>query len=211
MKKIGIIGSGQVGQALAVGFTRHGYDVQIGSREGKKIEKWDDGKVGKFDAVAKWADIVVLCVKGEAAESTAKSLAAHLKGKTVIDATNPIDHTAKPENGVLKFFTDLDQSLMEKSQRAVPDAHFVKAFNSVGSMFMVDPDFDGIKPTMFICGNSESAKKDVTTILNKFGWEVADMGMATAARAIEPLCMLWCIPGLLRNDWSAHTFKMLKK
>ena len=63
---------------------------------------------------------------------------------------------------------------------------------------------------MFICGNDEDAKQTVSKILDSFGWETADMGMVEAARAIEPLCMLWCISGILRNEWT-HAFKLLKK
>ena len=105
-------------------------------------------------------------------------------------------------------FTTLDKSLMEDLQSEFPEANFVKAFNSIGSAFMVNPDFDE-KPTMFICGNNDQSKKAVTEILDKFGFEVEDMGKAESARAIEPLCMLWCIPGFLKNDW-AHAFKLLK-
>jgi 8-hydroxy-5-deazaflavin:NADPH oxidoreductase len=75
---------------------------------------------------------------------------------------------------------------------------------------MVNPDFGGIKPTMFIAGNNENAKKHTKEFLDKFGWETEDMGSAEAARAIEPLCMLWCIPGLRENRWT-HAFKLLKK
>ncbi len=120
---------------------------------------------------------------------------------------NPIAD-APPVNGVLKFFTSLDESLMEQLQREFPDAHFVKAFNSVGSALMVNPKFAAGKPTMFICGNDDSAKRTVSEILDQFGWETADMGKVEAARAIEPLCVLWCIPGLLRNEWT-HAFKLL--
>jgi predicted dinucleotide-binding enzyme len=125
----------------------------------------------------------------------------------VIDATNPIADAA-PVNGVLKFFTDLDESLLEQLQKSFPQAKFVKAFNSVGNACMVNPQFNGVKPTMFICGNDDAAKETVQQILEQFGWESADMGKAEAARAIEPLCMLWCIPGFLRNDW-VHAFKLL--
>jgi hypothetical protein len=99
---------------------------------------------------------------------------------------------------------------MERLQKAYPAAHFVKAFNSVGAAQMVDPHFAGGKPTMFICGDHEEAKRTVTTLLDAFGWETADMGAVEAARAIEPLCMLWCIPGVARNDWSPHAFKLLR-
>jgi predicted dinucleotide-binding enzyme len=130
---------------------------------------------------------------------------AELSGKTVIDATNPIAD-APPQNGVLKYFTNLDESLMERLQKIAPDAHFVKAFNSIGSGLMDNPDFGGIRPTMFfICGNNKSAKKTISEILGKFGFEVENMGMAESARAIEPLAILWCIPGFLKNDWT-HAF-----
>jgi predicted dinucleotide-binding enzyme len=98
---------------------------------------------------------------------------------------------------------------MERLQRAFPEAHFVKAFNSVGNGQMVNPQFAGGPPTMFICGNSAAAKAEVEKILTQFGWETEDMGAVEAARAIEPLCMLWCIPGFLKNDW-AHAFKILR-
>lgn len=110
---------------------------------------------------------------------------------------------------MLKFFTNLDESLLERLQREFPGAHLVKAFNSVGNTRMVNPAFANGKPTMFICGNDAEAKRTVTRVLDQFGWETEDMGMAEAARAIEPLCMLWCIPGFLHNQWS-HAFKLLK-
>jgi predicted dinucleotide-binding enzyme len=128
-------------------------------------------------------------------------------GQTVIDATNPIADEP-PQNGVLRFFTSLNDSLMERLQRAAPDAHFVKAFSCIGNAYMVNPDFHGQKPTMFICGNDPAAKAEVTEILIKFRHEVADMGGVEGARAIEPLCILWCIPGFLRGQWS-HAFKVL--
>lgn len=152
----------------------------------------------------------MLATKGTAAEAALKLAGAtNLKGKTVIDTTNPIADAA-PTNGVLQFFTSLNESLMERLQKLVPDAHFVKAFSCIGNAFMVNPDFNGIKPTMFICGNDSGAKKEVTAILAQFGFDVADMGAVEAARAIEPLCMLWCIPGFLSNSW-AHAFKLLKR
>jgi hypothetical protein len=121
--------------------------------------------------------------------------------------TNPIADEP-PVNGVLKFFTTLDESLMERLQREFDTVRFVKAFNSVGNARMVNPQYKSGKPTMFICGNDEAAKKTVHGILDQFGWETADMGKAESARAIEPLCMLWCIPGFLRNEWT-HAFKLL--
>jgi predicted dinucleotide-binding enzyme len=135
--------------------------------------------------------------------------AEHLQGKTIIDTTNPIAD-APPTNGVLAFFTGINDSLLEQLQKNIPTANFVKAFNSVGSAFMVNPDFGNDKPSMFICGNNDAARNTVKEILIQFGWDVEDMGKAEAARAIEPLCMLWCIPGFLQNRWS-HAFKLLSK
>jgi predicted dinucleotide-binding enzyme len=132
-----------------------------------------------------------------------------LQGKTVIDACNPIGG-GPPVNGVLSFFTPQNQSLMEQLQKAYPSAHFVKAFNSVGSGQMVNPVFASGRPTMFICGNDKDAKKTVERILEQFGWDTEDMGAIEAARPIEALCMLWCIPGIGQNDWSPHAFKLLR-
>ena len=98
---------------------------------------------------------------------------------------------------------------MERLQKQFPEVHFVKAFNSVGNTQMVNPQYAGGRPTMFICGDDEDAKSVVARLLDQFGWESADMGKAAAARAIEPLCMLWCIPGLLRGEWR-HAFKLLR-
>jgi hypothetical protein len=214
-KKIGILGSGVVGQALAKGFIKYGYEVMLGTNNIEKHEELRDktegkAQIGNFVDTAKFGDIVVLAVKGGAAEEALKLAGPeNLKGKTVIDATNPIADEP-PVNAVLKFFTTLDESLMERLQKLVPEAKFVKAFSCVGNAFMVDPDFGGIKPTMFIAGNSETAKEEVKSILDKFGWETEDMGHVEAARAIEPLCILWCIPGFRSNSWM-HAFKLLKK
>jgi 8-hydroxy-5-deazaflavin:NADPH oxidoreductase len=113
----------------------------------------------------------VLAVKGTVAVDALRAAgAANLGGKSVIDATNPISDLP-PVNGVLRFFTNLDESLMERLQREFQSAHFVKAFNSVGNACMVNPQFKGGKPSMFICGNDDAAKKVVTGVLDQFGWE----------------------------------------
>jgi 8-hydroxy-5-deazaflavin:NADPH oxidoreductase len=214
MKKIGILGSGIVGQTLANGFLKYGYEVMIGTSNPGKLTEWKSNAgasayTGTFGETAIFGELIVLAVKGDAAASVvAKAGSDNLNGKTVIDATNPIANAA-PENGVLRFFTDFNESLMEKLQKSFPGINFVKAFNSVGNAFMVNPEFPGGKPSMFICGNSETAKQEVLHITGLFGWETEDMGMAEAARAIEPLCMLWCIPGLTKNSWN-HAFKLLK-
>jgi 8-hydroxy-5-deazaflavin:NADPH oxidoreductase len=214
MVKVGILGSGDVGKALAKGFLKNGYQVAIGSDHPEKLADFKrenpEMESATFEQAAQSGDIVVVCVKGTVAEKIVEKVKRHLTGKTVIDTTNPIAD-ALPQNGVLNYFTSLEESLMERLQKIAPDAQFVKAFNSIGSALMVNPDFgDNTKPTMFICGNNDDAKKKLYEILGKFGFEVEDMGKAESARAIEPLCILWCIPGFLRNEWS-HAFKLLKK
>jgi 8-hydroxy-5-deazaflavin:NADPH oxidoreductase len=214
MVKVGILGSGDVGKVLAKGFLKNGYQVAIGSDHPEKLAEFKrenpEMETATFEQAAQSGDIVVVCVKGTVAEKIVEKVKRHITGKTVIDTTNPIAD-APPQNGVLKYFTSLEESLMERLQTIAPDAQFVKAFNSIGSALMVNPEFgDDTKPTMFICGNNDDAKKKVHEILEKFGFEVEDMGKVESARAIEPLCILWCIPGFLRNEWS-HAFKLLKK
>jgi 8-hydroxy-5-deazaflavin:NADPH oxidoreductase len=211
--KIGIIGSGVVAQTLGAGFLLHGHEAMLGTRSPAKLADWarenPHGKVGSFAEAAQYGEVAVLAVKGTVALDAVRSAgAAHLAGKVVVDATNPIAETP-PVNGVLKFFTNLEDSLLERLQREFAQVKFVKAFNSVGAPCMVNPQFAGGKPTMFICGQDAAARQTVAGILDEFGWETADMGGAEAARAIEPLCMLWCIPGFRENDWT-HAFKLLK-
>ncbi len=215
--KAGIIGSGAVGQTLAKAFQSEGYEVMLGTRDIAKPEVVQFGKdnlgikAGTFKDVAIFGDLLVFAVSGDGAEEAIKESGIdNLSGKTIIDATNPISKEA-PDKGVLKFFTDINFSLMEVLQQLAPEAKLVKAFNSVGNTLMYKPDFGDIKPTMFIAGNDSEAKQQVSEILNRFGWETEDMGGAEAARAIEPLAILWCIPGFTKNQWTGHAFKLLKK
>jgi hypothetical protein len=213
MKKVAVIGSGVVGQVLADGFLEHGYEVVRASREPSKLEDWRNAagakaSVATLAEAAQTADIVVLAVKGAGAEEAVAACGDGLSGKTVLDTTNPIA-AAPPTNGVLSFFTTLDDSLMERLQKKAPKAHFVKAFSCVGNTRMVNPDFGGTKPTMFICGSHAEAKVEAREILEQFGWEIEDLGAVEAARAIEPLCILWCIPGLLGNGWN-HALKLMR-
>jgi hypothetical protein len=213
--KVGVLGSGTVGQTLAAGFLQHGHEAMIGTREPSKLADWagtnPKGRVGSPSDAAAFAEVVVLAVNGGAAAAALHGAGkANLADKTVIDACNPIAD-APPDHGVLKFFTGPNESLMEQLQKEFPEAHFVKAFNSVGAPGMVNPQYaGGIRPTMFICGNDEGAKKAVTGILDQFGWETADMGTVEVARAIEPLCMLWCVLGFTKNEWT-HAFRLLRK
>jgi predicted dinucleotide-binding enzyme len=214
--KIGIIGSGIVGRVLGAAFLKEGNKVLLGTREIKKAEvvKWQNDHegslVGSFKEAAAFGDIIVLATAGSVVlDAIDMAELSSFAGKTVIDATNPIAANP-PTDGVLSFFTDYNNSLMELIQQKLPNANLVKAFSCVGNAFMYKPDFKDGKPTMFICGNDSAAKMMVTEICLQFGWEIADMGKAAAARAIEPLCILWCLPGFTQNKWN-HAFKLLQQ
>ena len=213
---VGIIGSGIVGQVLARAFAAEGHEVMLGTRNPAKEElvKWKEAnhtiQLGTFEEVAVFGKVIVLATQGAVAEEAIKMAGIQqLTGKIIIDATNPISQTHPPVNGVLQYFTGPNESLMERLQKLAPHAYWVKAFNSVGNAFMYKPAFEGTRPTMFICGDKPEAKTTVKQILDRFGWESEDMGRVESARAIEPLCILWCLPGLIRNQWT-HAFKLLK-
>jgi predicted dinucleotide-binding enzyme len=213
--RIGVIGSAIVGQTLASGLKKHGHEVRIASRTPAKLADFSESAgiaAGTSSEVATWAEVVVLAVSGTAAVDAVREAGpANLQGKPVIDTTNPIVKEP-PEDGVLRYFTSPNESLMERLQAAVPAARFVKAFNSVGAGLMVNPAFPGgVKPTMFYCGNDTEAKVVVSKIIDQLGWEGADMGSAKAARALEPLCQLWCIPGFQSNQWMNHAFHLLRR
>jgi len=213
-RRVGIVGSGDVAQSLGSGFLRHGDTVMLGTRDPRKLDSWIEREghgatVGTMEEAARFGDPVVIAVKGSAAKAAVEAAGvANLRGKTVVDVTNPI-LDEPPVHGVLRYFTGPNESLMERLQNLAPEAHFVKAWSCIGSSSMVDPEFPDAKPTMFICGNEEGAKRVVSGILEEFGFDVADMGAVEAARAIEPLAMLWCIPGLTRDRWS-HAFRLLE-
>jgi predicted dinucleotide-binding enzyme len=213
MKRIGIIGSGMVGTTLGNGFLAHGHPVMRGSREPAKLADWKstaqgEASIGTVAETAAWGEIIVLAVKGTGAEAAvAEAGPANLANKLVIDTTNPIAD-APPINGALQFFTAANESLIQRLQRAAPAARFVKAWNSVGSPVMVNPRLDGT-PSMFICGNDPGAKHETAAILAQFGHDAVDVGGVELGGAIEALCILWCAPGFLQNDW-VHAFRYLK-
>ncbi len=212
--KIGVLGSGTVGQTLAVGFLQHGHEVMLGTRDPQKkeVQQWlaanPAAAAGTFEQAAQFGEVVVVATLGRAAEE-AVTLAgvSNFAGKAVIDTTNPIADSP-PAGGVLQFTTGPNESLAEKVQARIPQAHVVKAFNSVGAGRMVNPHFEQGTPTMFFCGDDPAAKKQVSDLITQLGWEPFDCGGLIAARALEPLCMLWCIPGFQRNQWT-HAFKLL--
>jgi predicted dinucleotide-binding enzyme len=207
----GVIGSGIVGQTLAKGLQAHGRSVRIGSRTPAKLADFarETGiAAAPFADVAASAEAIVLAVHGTAAESAlAEAGRLNLAGKIVIDVTNPIA-TEPPDSGVIRYFTGPNESLMERLQAAFPDSSFVKAFNSVGAAVMVNPAWPDGPGTMFYCGDDERAKREVAALIRAFGHEPADMGAAAAARAIEALAQLWCIPGFRHNHWT-HGFRLV--
>jgi predicted dinucleotide-binding enzyme len=208
--KIGVIGSGTVGQVLAKGLKGAGHDVRIGSRDGAKLADFSTEAgvaEGTFGGVVAFADVVVLAIKGDVAEAFAREHASALAGKVVLDTTNPIG--GAPKNGVVQFFTAADESLIERLQRAAPQARFVKWMNSVGAPLMVKPQVKGGTPAMFICGNDAAAKETAATLSAQLGWPAEDVGGAAIGHAVEALCQVWCAPGFLRNDW-AHAFAMVR-
>jgi predicted dinucleotide-binding enzyme len=212
--KVGILGSGVVGRVLGAGFLKHGHQAMLGTRDPKKQEVADwvrdtpGSQAGTFEQTAQFGDILVMAALGRAVDEIIERAGpANFTGKTVIDATNPLADEP-PVNGVLQYTTGPNESLGERIQGKLPAARVVKAFNSVGNALMINPHFSQGTPTMFYCGNDEEAKAQVAGIIRQFGWEPYDCGSIVSSRALEPLCMLWCLPGFLRNDWQ-HAFKML--
>lgn len=199
--RIAILGSGQVGQALARGWTTHGHDVVIGTRQESVAEL---PVAAPADAV-RGADLVVLAVRGTAAADLAGSLAAELDGTVLVDATNPLHFSAGPPS----LFVGTTDSLGEQVQRAAPGARVVKAYNTVGNALMVDPQLPGGPPTMLIAGDDAAAKDVVTGLLRDTGWDVADLGGITASRWLEALCMAWVSYGAAQGRWD-HAFKLLR-
>jgi len=214
--KVGVLGSGTVGKTLAEGFLKHGHKVLLGTRDPKAedLASWASGtagaKTGTFVEAAQFGELLVISVLARAVEDVIKLAGPqNFRGKTLIDTNNPISD-APPKDGVLEYFTEQNHSLAEKIQQLLPEAKVVKAFNSVGAARMVNPHFEQGTPTMFLCGNDAVAKTQVSEIIRAFGWEPYDCGSIIAARALEPLCMLWCIPGFRSNSWT-HAFKLLTK
>ncbi|MDD5674833.1 MAG: NAD(P)-binding domain-containing protein [Chitinivibrionales bacterium] len=212
---VGIIGSGDVGRALGKGLLDLGYFVKIGSREpaSEKIKAWlaevgSNASSGTFEEAARFGDVAILATLWSGAEN-ALTLAGpqNLKDKVVIDVTNPLIFSKNGPPGLALGFTD---SAGEQVQRRLKDARVVKAFNTVGFSHMVNPQFPGGPPDMFICGNDAHAKKVVTLFCKAFGWGVVDMGDITAARLIEPLALVWITYGVHAKSWN-HAFKLLRK
>ena len=212
--KIGILGSGVVGQSLGRGFAARGDEVIIGTRDGggDKLRDWaagtdGRGRAGTFAEAAAFGEIVVAATKWDGTENALRLAgAANTAGKIVIDVTNPLDTSA----GLPRLALGFSDSGGEQVQRWLPDAKVVKAFNIITAAEMVNPDYPCGPPTMFICGDDEGAKEAVLGICRDFGWEVVDTGGIDGARLLEPLAMLWIVHGIRTGAWS-HAFKLLRK
>ena len=213
--KIGILGKGDVGQALGIGFANLGHEVKMGSRDPnqEKVKAWvnkagSKASAGTFAEAAAYGELAVLCTIWTGAENAIRLAGPdHLAGKVVIDTTNPLDFSAGIPPKLSVGHTD---SAGEHIQRWLPNSRVVKAFNIVGSAHMFKPEFPGGPPDMFICGDDDQAKVTVTDLLQAFGWSVIDIGGIECARYLEPLAMVW-IRHFFRVNSVNHAFKLLRK
>ena len=212
--RVGVLGSGDVGRCLAAGFASRGHDVMIGSRDPEKLElrEWLSGdgagtKAGSFAQAAEYGELLVLALLGNAAEEAiADAGRDNFSGKVVIDAMNPLDFSI---GFPPKLSITGEDSLGERVQRAVPDARVVKAFNTIGNPYFVDPNFSQGQPTMLIAGNDEGAKNTVRDVLGDFGWsDVLDIGGIEGSRELEAICIAWVKIGAARGSFD-HGFKLL--
>ncbi|MBE0477482.1 MAG: NADPH-dependent F420 reductase [Coriobacteriia bacterium] len=212
-ERIGIVGSGPVGKALGRGFTARGHEVVIGSREPERADlvRWRE-EVGTAGCTfsdaeaARFGEIVVFAVSWEGLESAIRLAGEeNLRGKIVIDCTNPLRHHGAGMDLALGW----NDSAGELVQRLLPDARVVKTFNHTGSAVMVDPDLPCAPPTMFLCGDDAGAKERVAGLLHDFGWESLDVGGIQRSRLLEPLGMLWILYGQASGRWD-HAYKVLR-
>lgn len=212
--RVGVLGSGQVGQALGRGFASRNHEVMLGTRspESDKVQAWvaegEARSAGSFADAAAFGELVVLATLGLAAEE-ALELAGpeRLADKVVIDATNPLEYVG---DGSVRLAFGFDDSLGARVQRKLPQSKVVKAFNTVGNPYMVDPDLPGGPPTMLICGDDPEAKATVSEICEDFGWEAADLGPIERSSALEEVAMAWVYYGQVSGTWD-HAFKMLHR
>jgi predicted dinucleotide-binding enzyme len=211
---VGVLGSGEVGRRLASGFKGRDHNVMIGTRDSDKpeLQEWLAGEgegvqVGSFAQTAEFGELIVLAVLGNAAqEAIAQAGPERFEGKVVIDTMNPLDFSQGPPP---RLSISGEDSLGEQIQRTIPDAKVVKAFNTVGNPFFVDPHLSSGSPTMFIAGEDDQAKSTVTEVLRSFGWsDVVDVGGIESSRELEAICILWVKVGIKRGAFD-HALKLL--
>jgi predicted dinucleotide-binding enzyme len=211
--KVGIIGSGEVGQHLGSGFAATGHAVKIGSREptSEKLTKWKasagaNASTGTFEEAAQFGELIVVATLWNGTENAIRlGQAPNFVGKVVIDATNPLAFRENAPPGLALGHTD---SGGEQVQRWLPKSQVVKAFNIVGNADMFRPTFPGGPPDMFFCGDDAAAKKTVSGILGSFGWNAVDIGGIEGSRVLEGLCLLW-VGYMFSTGSQHHALKML--
>lgn len=214
---IGVLGSGVVGKVMAAGIKDAGHDVMIGTRDpaSGKLADWLEqaGKgvrVGTFSQTAAFGEVVVLVADWSHAKAVIDLAGpGNLKGKVVLDACNPLG-PAQPGRPPELTLGHTD-SAGEQVQRWLPEARVVKWFNIVGNPQMINPDFGGDKPDMFICGNDDSAKVTANQLAQQLGWPpVIDLGDISKSRYLEPMAMVWITHLVNTGNWN-HAFKLLRK
>jgi 8-hydroxy-5-deazaflavin:NADPH oxidoreductase len=197
--KIGVLGTGEVGQAIGSKLCALGHEVRMGGREAgnPKATAWvkaagDRASQGTFADAARSGELLFNCTAGAGSlDALAAAGADHLRGKILIDISNPLDFS---KGMPPRLFLPSDDSLGERIQRAFPETKVVKTLNTVTNQVMVDPArVGGGEHDIFVCGNDAGAKARVTEILRGwFGWtNVIDLGDITTARGTESYLMLW--------------------
>lgn len=211
--KIGIIGSGDVGRALAEGLASAGHKVMIGTRNTKRkeLKSWHkkndkNRSLGSTTDAANFGDIAILAIAWHATEDVLSQIRPELAGKVVIDVTNPITYN---DDEAPELSVGYSMSGGEIVQQSLPDSHVVKSLNIINHKNMVKPKFKTGRPTMFICGNNQSAKIHTSEMLTDLGWEdIVDIGGIEKSRLLEPLCLLWIEYGVAQNTWE-HAISVL--
>ena len=212
--KIGILGSGVVGQQLGSGLISCGHEVMIGTRDASKLVEWikknpQRSFIGTANEAVKYGEKIFLATKGDVVlEVINQCDKEKFEGKTLIDVTNALDSS----KGVPpKLFSTQGNSLGEQIQKILPRSRVVKAFNTISANIMISPKREEGEPDLWICGNDEKAKKKVDEIAKQLGWKsVIDLGDLSKSFLLEAFALLWIEYGFKNNNWN-HAFKLLKK
>ena len=215
--KIGIIGSGMVGQQLGLGLLKSGHEVKIGTRSPERLNEWRQkaggkGSVGSFEDAAKFGEMVFLATKWEkGATENAINMAGikNFASKIVVDVTNPLIFEAEGQPPKMALGYPLSGGAMVQSW--IPQAKVVKAFNIINASIMANPKLKEGTPDLFIAGNDSTAKQAIKDIATKWGWaDIHDLGGIEQSYALEALTMIWIIYAFQHNKWG-HAFKLLKE
>ena len=211
--KIGMIGSGNVGQQLAIGFVRLGHSVKIGTRDTAKLAEWlssagENVSAGSLTEAAQFGEVLVLATSwGGTLNAIELAGSENFAGKIVVDVTNPLDFS----QGVPpKLASAPGNSGAEQIQKAIPGAKITKAFNTISAHTMINPSMQDGDPVLFIAGDTD-AKKFATETATGFGWKsVIDTGDLSQSYLLETFAMLWINYAFANNHWT-HAFKLLVK